>query len=291
MVVTYNRKELLRQCLRALEQQSRPPDGIVVIDNASTDGTGALLAEEFPHLEVIRSPENSGGAGGFHTGMRHAYNRGFDWVWVMDDDVEPLPDALESMLAYSAVSKFINARREGPDGITEIEGIWDVGACQFLPYGQDLSFRRSGRDWVSVQWGCFEGALIHRDVMDAIGFPDVRYFIAGDDSMYGFEAAFHTNVIYLRRVVLRRKLALPTMRSRMTHYFTIRNRFLNREHFRRLGIPVNGLVFWAVTVKLLAWSIKHILLGRGDRIPGLKGVFAGLSDGVRAAYGRPSWMS
>jgi glycosyltransferase involved in cell wall biosynthesis len=281
---------LLRECLHALERQSRPPDALIVVDNASTDGTGALLAEEFPHLSVLHLPENSGGAGGFSAGMRWAYDHGFDWAWVMDDDVEALPNALESMLAYSGISKFIHFRREGPDGITEIEGIWDIGSCQFVPYGQDLSFRMSDRDWVSVQWACFEGALLHRDVMREVGFPDVRYFIAGDDSMYGFEASFHTTVIYARPVALRRKFPQPVNRSRMTYYFSVRNRFLHYEHLLRLGVPVNKKLFWVETVNLFAWSVKHILAEGGGRMSNVRAVISGLSDGVRGIYGRPTWL-
>src|SRR5262245_34479345 len=91
VVVTFNRKPLLAKCLLSLERQSRRPDAILVVDNRSTDGTAAMLAEQFGHLSYLRLEANTGGAGGFHEGMKWAYERGFDWLWVMDDDVEAMP--------------------------------------------------------------------------------------------------------------------------------------------------------------------------------------------------------
>lgn len=81
VIATYNRKELLRECLQSVLSQTRLPDHILVVDNASTDGTQEMLKEESPQVEVLRLPENQGGAGGFHEGMKRAYEEGFDWLW------------------------------------------------------------------------------------------------------------------------------------------------------------------------------------------------------------------
>ncbi|MER3603731.1 MAG: hypothetical protein C4298_08345, partial [Thermus sp.] len=82
VVVTYNRKELLRECLETLRGQTRKVDHILVVDNASTDGTEEVLRAEFPEVEVLRLPENQGSSGGFHEGMKRAYEEGFDWLWL-----------------------------------------------------------------------------------------------------------------------------------------------------------------------------------------------------------------
>ena len=68
VVVTWNRRELLREALAALRAQTLPPVCIVVVDNASTDGTDELLREEAEHgdLDVVRLGKNTGGAGGFN---------------------------------------------------------------------------------------------------------------------------------------------------------------------------------------------------------------------------------
>ena len=102
-VLTRNRKALLEECVRALLVQTHPVDEVIVLDNASTDGTeehlrAAGLLDE-PRLRFERREENTGGAGGFREGVRLAVAAGRDWIWLMDDDAEPRPDALERLLA------------------------------------------------------------------------------------------------------------------------------------------------------------------------------------------------
>ena len=65
VLVTFNRKTLLRTCLNSLLKQTRPIDQILIVDNASSDGTPELLREEFPQLPLLRLDRNTGGAGGF----------------------------------------------------------------------------------------------------------------------------------------------------------------------------------------------------------------------------------
>ncbi len=103
LVVTFNRRALLAECLDALLAQTHPVARIVVVDNASTDGTPELLRKrgflDRPEVELVRLPENLGSSGGFATGIERARAGDEDWVWVMDDDAEPRPDALATLLA------------------------------------------------------------------------------------------------------------------------------------------------------------------------------------------------
>ena len=103
VVVTHNREELLERCLGHLRAQSRRPDKILVVDNASTDGTAALLARQ-DDLEVLRLPVNAGGAGGFRRGLENAYTAGYDWMWLLDDDTFAGENALEHLLNGAALA-------------------------------------------------------------------------------------------------------------------------------------------------------------------------------------------
>ncbi len=101
VVVTFNRYELLKECLDALLSQTLKTH-ILVVDNASTDGTDIKIVEDsyLKNENIIykRLTQNSGGAGGFHIGVKYALDNQYDYVWLMDDDAEPELDALEILV-------------------------------------------------------------------------------------------------------------------------------------------------------------------------------------------------
>jgi GT2 family glycosyltransferase len=108
VVVTHNRRTLLVACLDALARQTHPLDAVTVVDNASTDGTEGALAgsevrERLP-IDYLRLERNGGGAEGFHYGVRAALRTDADWIWLMDDDCEPAPEALSRLLAAPRAS-------------------------------------------------------------------------------------------------------------------------------------------------------------------------------------------
>jgi rhamnopyranosyl-N-acetylglucosaminyl-diphospho-decaprenol beta-1,3/1,4-galactofuranosyltransferase len=299
-VVTYNRKDLLRGCLKSLLEQTRVLDQIVVIDNHSSDGTLEMLRSEFANgvpgkvpFTIVPLEENRGGAGGFATGLDWAHRNGFDWIWVMDDDIEILPGALAMMLAHQDVSDFIHCRRLAPGFEVILDCMWDLTACSaFNPRAPIMHKDDNGRPWIAVQWGNFEGALIHRSVIDRIGLPDERFFIAGDDSMYGLEASFRTNVIYVKEYGVQRMLPKPARTSRMGFYLLLRNRFLVREHLVKLGFDVHPLMFWCSQLMGLFWVVRFVL---GDSTETKKremmaAALNGLIDGAKGRFGRPPFI-
>ncbi|MGI8710741.1 MAG: glycosyltransferase, partial [Acidimicrobiales bacterium] len=97
VVVTRNRLTLLQECVAALRAQTRVPDEIIIIDNASDDGTRQWLATQNDLTVILQG--NVGGAGGFHRGIKEAHARGHDWFWCMDDDTIAQPETLERLCA------------------------------------------------------------------------------------------------------------------------------------------------------------------------------------------------
>ncbi len=98
VVVTHNRRQLLAASLEAIFGQSRLPDRVHVIDNASDDGTADMVTDRFPTTSLNRLTSNTGGAGGFAAGLAFALDDGADLVWLMDDDTVPAPNALAELL-------------------------------------------------------------------------------------------------------------------------------------------------------------------------------------------------
>ena len=108
VVVTYNRREMLVDCLEAVARQTHPPDEVIVVDSASTDGTEEYLeasgiGSSLP-VTYLRLKRNGGGAEGFHYGVRAAFERDSDWLWLMDDDCLPAHDTVENLLAAPAAA-------------------------------------------------------------------------------------------------------------------------------------------------------------------------------------------
>ncbi|MFW2545273.1 glycosyltransferase [Primorskyibacter sp. 2E107] len=201
VVVTYNRLEQLKVTLpRLLESSGADLQAVIVVDNASSDGTGEWLAGQggAARLDVLRLETNLGGAGGFETGMRAAVARHDpDWVVVMDDDARPEPGAL---------ARFQGQDRSGaqawaaavyhPDG-----RICDMNRPSINPFWhRDVLWRTlsgKGRDGfhigaaeyagqtpVAIDGTSFVGFFISREGMAKAGFPDGKLFIYGDDVLY-----------------------------------------------------------------------------------------------------------
>lgn len=289
VVVTFNRKTLLRECLRALQAQTRSLDCIVVVNNASTDGTEELLSAEFPALPEIRFPVNRGGAGGFAEGLRWAVAEGFDWIWVMDDDVRAVPDALEKLLAFGDYGDLIVPRKLIGGEPLVWESVWDARRCVPITFRADVSFE-NGRPWVSTMFANFEGTLMRRVVVEKAGLPDERYFVGGDDTIYGFVVSLHARVIYANCLAMR-KDSIPAPRARMQYYMGLRNRFLHFEHLSKAGLPVSRGGLLAGVCRQAMRDLGEILRRpRRRKFSNLCAVFQGVWDGLRGRFGPPPWL-
>ncbi len=182
-LVTFNRKGLLVECLDALVCQTRPVTRIVVVDNASTDGTSELLRErgllDREDLHYVRLERNLGGAGGFARATEEALAGPCDWLWFMDDDAEPRPDALERLLCSRWASdpgtaglaqKIVN-----PDGGVQLGARGHLGS---QPSALSAEEHVDGAD---LDFVTFVGLLARGDVARQIGPPRADFFIWCDD--------------------------------------------------------------------------------------------------------------
>jgi rhamnopyranosyl-N-acetylglucosaminyl-diphospho-decaprenol beta-1,3/1,4-galactofuranosyltransferase len=255
VVVTYNRKELLVDCLNALKAQSKILDKIFIIDNCSNDGTSDYLFEygyierldsgqienakhvvcstfdnsTLIEIQYIQKDVNDGGSGGFHDGMKIAFAQKFDWIWVMDDDVIPNYDCLGSLLSNSFYSKCLHPIKKYVGGeVMNWESLLDVQTGRVISLN-NISLINKDITYVNV--ANFEGMLIHRSIVGKIGIPDKRYFICGDDLIYGFLASLHTNVCLMKNAIIERKRNIEDdlIISDFTLYYSLRNMHLKNE--------------------------------------------------------------
>jgi GT2 family glycosyltransferase len=257
VVVTYNRARLLLECLAALLNQTRPVDRIVLIDNASTDGTAEILREhhylDHPRIHYVRLANNTGGAGGFSEGMRLAHAMGYDWMWIMDDDAEPYADALETMEPH--------LRHEG------------VGGVANLTIGLDGKPQAEHRGWLTlnnatprahraidpgdlektreISFASFVGLAVHRSAVDRVGLPKKEMFIKADDLEYCVRLATLGPLILVPGSKIRHKDGVNVI-------FERRRRF----GFESARVPLDKLWLGYFSLRNLSWiRLQHC--GRG----------------------------
>jgi len=187
VVVTFNRLAKLKTVIASIEAQTFPPTRLIIVDNASTDGTAEYLGQlttSIP-LEVMSLPTNTGGAGGFSAGMERGYQLGADFVWIMDDDCYPQPDALEKLR-----DGFVSAVAElGPDVpfSCSLVNYIDGAICEMNNPEPTWDWARlvsKGQRSVMVKSCSFVSVLIPRWVIEKHGLPYSEYFIWFDDHEY-----------------------------------------------------------------------------------------------------------
>lgn len=200
VVVTYNRKVLLVECIEALLNQNRKLDLIFIIDNASTDGTKKLLLEmgylNKDIIEYIILDYNTGGSGGFYRGIEIAYQKGFDWIWIMDDDAEPDCDCLrilESKLKYKdnigvICPLIVNKSTKEPQWYHHKLLSDDLVIEESIINKIDIK-KIYDSELVKIDSNAFVGPMISRDVIKKLGLPEKDYFILCDDLEYIYRAS------------------------------------------------------------------------------------------------------
>lgn len=186
VVVTYNRKELLKENLEALMNQTYKNFSILVVDNASNDGTGDLVKNiKDDRIVYFNTGKNLGGAGGFTFGLREAVQKDYKYTWIMDDDSIPNEDALESLVNKA---KLIN------DDFSYMASLvyWtdDKLFSMNIPTVNYKSKMDVRFDLISkykiapVETSSFVGCFVNMDIVKKVGLPISEFFIYGDDVEY-----------------------------------------------------------------------------------------------------------
>lgn len=184
VVVTRNRKELLRRCLAALRAQTLPPARIVVVDNESSDGTPEMLRADFPEVDNLRLDENIGGAGGFCEGMKAAAASGCAWIWTMDDDCLPGAAALEELAAVAregAVYGSVTLSEKGGGAFASFNVNLTSGGVERKVYNISELAGVAAAETTGIGFG---GLFISRLTVEKVGFPRKDFFVYADDSEY-----------------------------------------------------------------------------------------------------------
>ena len=198
VTVAYNGADALPQHLQSLKRQSRKLNEIVIVDNASVDGTVALLAKEYPETTVLPLARNTGVGGGLRAGLSYAaLKKKHDWVWIFDQDSMPEADALERLLAGV---EYLQGSEHNPAVLAPVcvhpqsgmifHGMAWRGA-RLVPTEADAD-----RPVTLVDSVISSGSLMHREALETAGLPREDFFMDFVDHehclrmrRYGFDIA------------------------------------------------------------------------------------------------------
>ena len=304
VVVTYNRKALLVECLRALLGQTAPIETIHVVDNASTDGTRELLAGEglLDQVAYHRLESNGGSSGGFASGVERARGDDVEWLWLMDDDAEPRRDALEKLLASAPA-------REEDTAVLAPTVAWPSGEPQLGhrghfdggPKGLRAPDYDAAAPPLRIGYFTFVGPLVRTRAARATEPPFAPFFIYSDDFEYslrirregamwlhprgrhraqgGAQPAVTRRAAFFNRL-LGWQLTATRYDAAWRNLFAIRNYVWMRT--RHEGLSSAGFVFLVAQfilkalmydqrpVRRIPWLIRYAIQGRRGEFRNIK---------------------
>jgi len=182
VIVTYNRRDLLLEALAAVRAQQRPPDQVIVVDNASADGTADAVRAAFGDVTLAELGANYGGAGGFAYGMAVALANDADLIWAMDDDTIPEPGALAALLAA-------RARYQGrAPAIMASTVLWTDGHKHPMNTPRAKPMAAAAERAAAAACGCvpirsasFVSVLVDAAECRSRGLPKADFFLWNDD--------------------------------------------------------------------------------------------------------------
>lgn len=289
VVVTYNKADLLRQCLQSILGQQYRVDKVLVIDNGGFEETKQVLEEFRDESRVVNTPtgSNLGGAGGFNFGLKQAMSYSFDYVWIMDDDTTPNIDALSNLMQ---ADQYLSTHKVNP-GFLASNVRWTDGSAA------KMNIPGIQHDWnefdqpgiIRVEWSSFVSMLVSHEAISELGLPISDFFIWGDDLEFSlrisqkFPGYFVQSSIAVHHMGNNNPVNLLTEKEPARierHFYDFRNRLFISKKLR------GRKAFW----KQLLWDIFQIFKVHGTGYAWkkvaiiLKGVWAGLFFNPKVEY-------
>ncbi len=246
VILNWNKAELTRRCVDIAQAATDLPAHWIVVDNASKEPLGALPAD----VSVIRNAENLGFAGGVNVGLKHAFDRGADYVWLLNNDAEALPHALDRLVAAmrqdaaigQASSLILNADEN--DEIECYGGYTHHGTSLTTKSAEQYGeWRRQSPERIFLLG---TSLLVRRALVEKIGYFDAGLFAYHEDNDFSRRTAAggFSSVVVAESQVRHASGKHDDRVSRPPYYYyyMVRNELLV---MRKLGDPAKA-IYWAL---------------------------------------------
>ena len=274
VVVSFNRKALLSECIDALRKQTRKPDAILVVNNGSTDGTAEWLNTQPDVFQVTQA--NLGSAGGFNTGIAWAFENGYSWIWCMDDDGYPHPAALENLLKnepqhHRALLNCAVLNKEDKRSF-----VWKTSSYKNIDEVDKILIEDIGHP--------FNGTLIHRSIVEKTGVPKQSLFLWGDETEYYYRITkkYKYPVYTVTSSIHYHPAAAFSLKKDWGHrqnwkmYFYLRNRL----HVHRTKFSNKLVSYTNYACFLVAFAAVILVFQKTDRLKKLNFMIWPVTDAV-----------
>ncbi len=285
VVLNHNGKTLAETCLRSVAEAVYPHKDVILVDNASTDGSIYYLRARFPEVEIVANTENLGVAGGRNVGFRKAVQRRNDYVLSLDNDTVIDPQLIDVLVTTADADARIGV--VGPK--TYETGCDRVIQCAggSITYAQNVCAQRGAGEVDKGQYDRVQevdyfpgfGFMARREVFEQLHFVDERFYGYGhEDTDFCLRAArLGYRVVYVPKAIMWHH------GSATIGAYTPRKKYLeavNSVYFvRKYGRPQEQLKYACVAGLGLAYA----LIAQGMQ-GNHRAVFAkarGMWDGLR----------
>lgn len=190
IIVSFNTKEILKKCLQSLEENGLKGQEIIVVDNASTDGSQEMIKKEFPRIKLVCNSENIGFAKANNQGIKEAMGKD---ILLLNSDIEVKEGSINKLYTFAEKHQeagVVGARLLNPDGSLQ-PSVYHLptifGAVKEFWFGQKGVFQKYaplGDKPIEVEAVTGAAMLIPRKIIDQVGLLDERYFMYFEDLDY-----------------------------------------------------------------------------------------------------------
>jgi hypothetical protein len=290
LILTWNRVDEVVPCLESFACNDYPNTDVIVIDNGSEDETVSTVQRDFPWVTLLENGANLGFCRGNNVGLRHAVERGYDYVMLLNSDTKMLPGLipeLVSVLESDAKIGIVGAKNvlmENPDFTWGCYGKVTWGPMLVKTIGRFAPDRRLQEPPRDVDWVIGNACMMRRTALEQVGLFDEEFWQCNEDVDWCYRArAAGFRVVYVDRAAILHKggssADLSQKKVFSYGYFIGRNAFtFARKHANPFQKAKLFLMIWVGVIgRILFFTLdntKHAILGQ-------RAFLNGMMDGMR----------